>query len=148
MKGRRSSIMNDDSVMSKIAKFIDSRQISIFDFWQSDRNCASASDIVNFSKNCGLHLPEYDVINIKSEIFANQETIFVDQFAALVPFWDLQEKNTVAEFLKKRSDLLLDRMQTKDKKRPKSSIPYNKSSTEKSRPFSRQSSMAGFKKEG
>lgn len=75
--------------MSKIAKFIDSRQISIFDFWQSDRNCASASDIVAFCKNCGLHLPSYDIINLKSEIFANKETIYVDHFAEMIPYWEI-----------------------------------------------------------
>lgn len=138
--------MNDDEVISKIAKFIDSRQISIFDFWQSDRNCASASDIVSFCKNCGLFLPEYDIINIKSSIFANQETIYVDKFASLIPFWEESEKDTVAEFLRRRSDQLLNKLQAKDKKRPKSSVPHNGSSTQKSRPFSRQSSMTAFKK--
>ena len=54
------------SIMNKVANFIDSRQISIFDFWKSNRNWASANDIANFCKACGLNLPEYDVVNLKS----------------------------------------------------------------------------------
>jgi hypothetical protein len=61
-----SSDSESQSTMIKIARFIDGRQISISDFWQSDRNYASAAEIVAFCRNWGLNLPEYDVINLKS----------------------------------------------------------------------------------
>ena len=59
-------LCDNDSVMAKIARFIDARHIPIDTFWQSDRNCASAADIITFCKSCGLNLPEYDFINLKS----------------------------------------------------------------------------------
>jgi hypothetical protein len=79
----------------------------------------------------------------------------VDQFAANIPFWEVQEKNTVTEFLKKRSEMLLDKLQAKDITRPKSSFPGARPSSssssiinKSSKPLSRASSGSKFKREG
>lgn len=141
----------NETVINKVAKFIESKQVSISDFWQSDRNCASAVDIVSFCKHVGLNLPEYDVINIKSEIFSCNEAISVDQFALYIPFWEGQEKDSVSEFLKKRSDMLLDKLQAKERKRPKTGMPSEKEklsrTSEHFRSLTRHSSANRFKRE-
>ena len=101
------------TVVSKIGLFIEKKQIGVKEFWQSDRNYASAQDLVSFCKNSGLHLPEYDIINLKNEIFSNKETIYLEQFISYVPYWEQQDKEGVQEFLKKRSEELLTKIQTK-----------------------------------
>ncbi len=48
--------------------------------------------------------------------------IYVDKFAELIPFWESQGKAALGEFMKKRSDLLLQRLHSKDKQRAQSSV--------------------------
>ena len=45
------------------------KNISIGEFWQSDRNYASPQDIEKFCESCGLRLGIYEQINLKSELF-------------------------------------------------------------------------------
>ena len=87
------------------------------------------------------------MINLKSEIFSNKEMIYVDKFAQMIDYWDGQEKESVSDFLRKRSDLLLDKLQVKDKKRPKSGFHLNKSSSEFIKTFTRQALAQRFRKE-
>ena len=75
----------------------------------------------------------------------------MEQFALYVPFWEGQEKDSVSEFLKKRSDMLLDKLQAKERKRPKTGLPSEKEkaahNSDHFRSLTRHSSANRFKRE-
>jgi hypothetical protein len=72
--------------------------------------------------------------------------VYLEKFAKMIPYWKVQGKEAVSDFLKKRSDILLEKLQNKDKRRAKSGLPYQRSSQEM-RKISRQGSAARIRRE-
>jgi hypothetical protein len=89
------------------------KNISIHDFWLTNRNYASPQDIISFCSSCGLKISIHDEINMKAEIFNDREIISIYEFCENVPFWKEKGKEMVSDFLKKRSELLIEQLQSK-----------------------------------
>ena len=112
-----------DSTLMRISNFLEMKRLSIADFWQSEHNCASAQSIMGFCAANGLHLTSHDLINLKGELFHQQEMVYLEEFAQMIPYWQQQGSEAISAFLRQRSDLLLERLQNKPKQRPKSGQP-------------------------
>jgi hypothetical protein len=54
------------SPMTKISNFLEMKNISIHDFWLTNRNYASPQDIISFCSSCGLKIGIHDEINMKA----------------------------------------------------------------------------------
>ncbi len=50
---------------------------------------------------------------MKAEIFKDREIISIYEFCENVPFWKEKGKEMVSDFLKKRSELLIEQLQSK-----------------------------------
>jgi hypothetical protein len=53
------------------------KNISIQEFWLTNRNYASPQDIISFSLSCGLKIGIHDEINMKAELFNDREIISI-----------------------------------------------------------------------
>lgn len=80
------------SPLIKISNFLEMKNVSIREFWLTNRNYASPQDIISFCSSCGLKIGIHDEINMKAEIFKDREIISIYDFCELIPFWKIRGK--------------------------------------------------------
>ncbi len=84
------------------------KDISIGQFWCSNRNYASAQDLLTFCSNVGLKLTVHDDINLKLELFSNREVVSIYDFCEYVEHWNREGRDMVLNFLKERSEEIVE----------------------------------------
>ena len=98
---------------------------------------SSCSQIAKYEKGISLLISSSEKRKKegKAEIFKDREIVSIYDFCECIPFWKEQGKEMVSDFLKKRSEVLIEQLQSKEKKRPKSSALVRSKTTTQFHPY-------------
>ena len=93
------------SVLTKMSNFFQMHNISIGDFWKTNRNYVSVADLFKFCEMCGLELGAYDQISMKTELFKKKDVLSSYEFCECIPYWKHDNsREVVTNFLRERTE--------------------------------------------